>query len=104
MEADLVEATEKPLSAELGLALTASLALAACGGSESDPSRPALVPVPNPLTDIEASRFLAQAGFGGKYEDIDRLKSMGYEGWLAQQINEAPAPSRWAYGMQLKEQ
>lgn len=102
MEADLVEATEKPLSAELGLALTASLALAACGGSESDPSRPALVPVPNPLTDIEASRFLAQAGFGGKYEDIDRLKSMGYEGWLAQQINEAPAPSRWAYGMQLK--
>lgn len=102
MEADLVDASEVPLNGELGFVLAASLALAACGGSESEPSIAAVTPVLKPLSDIEASRFLAQAGFGGNQDDLERLKSLGYEGWLTLQINEAPPPSRWAYGMQLR--
>lgn len=36
---------------------------------------------------MEASRFLAQAGFGGKKEAVEQVLSMGFEGWLDHQFS-----------------
>lgn len=36
---------------------------------------------------MEASRFLAQAGFGGKKEDIKQVLDMGFEAWIDRQYN-----------------
>ncbi|AMC35061.1 DUF1800 domain-containing protein [Janthinobacterium sp. B9-8] len=106
MDTDLVQAPEKPVSTELGLALAATLALAACGGSESDPSAPAAITSPvvaKPQTDAEAARFLAQAGFGGRFADLEALKLSGYEAWLSQQFDTIPPVTRWEYAKELRE-
>ncbi|MCX7206844.1 MAG: DUF1800 family protein [Proteobacteria bacterium] len=93
-------------SAELVTVLAASLALAACGGSQGEPqSAPVSVAAPvviKPKTDAEAARFLAQAGFGGRQAELNALKESGYEAWLTQQFNTAPPPSRWAYANELR--
>ncbi|NHQ84509.1 DUF1800 domain-containing protein [Iodobacter sp. HSC-16F04] len=90
-------------NAELAAVLAASLALAACGGSQDEPaSAPAPVAVNKPQSDAEAARFLAQAGFGGRQAEINTLKEIGYEAWLTQQFKTAPLPSRWAYGNDLR--
>ncbi|STQ89675.1 DUF1800 domain-containing protein [Iodobacter fluviatilis] len=90
-------------NAELAAVLAASLALAACGGSQDEPAS-ALAPVVviKPQSDAEAARFLAQAGFGGRQVEINTLKEIGYEAWLTQQYKAAPSPSRWAYGNELR--
>jgi len=38
-----------------------------------------------PISDVQAARFLDQATFGGRRADIDALKAIGFEAWLAQQ-------------------
>ncbi len=41
-----------------------------------------------PITTSDANRFLAQASFGAKNAaDVDRVKSLGYSGWLDEQLN-----------------
>lgn len=42
-------------------------------------------PVVQPLTDRAASRFLEQASFGPTPDDIQHLKSVGFESWLNEQ-------------------
>lgn len=37
-----------------------------------------------------AARFLMQAAFGPTLEDIDQVRSLGYEGWIADQITKPP--------------
>jgi uncharacterized protein (DUF1800 family) len=77
-----------------GLASALLLALvAACGGGGGgagevksfdyaiDP------PTAAPTTDAEASRFLAQSSFGPTLNEIRRLKSMGYDAWLLDQMS-----------------
>lgn len=43
-----------------------------------------------PATRGEASRFLAQATFGGSDTDVDALAASGYEAWLSAQIARPP--------------
>ena len=82
------------------LALSAS-ALAACGGGSgggdagSTPVAPAPVPAPVSLTDAQASRFLAQASMGATRTQIARVKTLGYAGWLDEQMALATDTTRW---------
>ncbi len=46
-------------------------------------------PVPASLSD--AARFLTQATFGPTLPEIDRVQSMGYEAWLAEQFAAPPS-------------
>ena len=39
-----------------------------------------------PLTQEHSARFLAQATFGPTFEDIERVKQLGYVGWIEEQI------------------
>ncbi len=41
-----------------------------------------------PANDAESARFLTQASFGPSRLEISRLRSMGYETWLADQFNQ----------------
>lgn len=45
--------------------------------------------VAGPFNDIEAARFLDQATFGARPQDIARLRLLGYEAWLDEQFNAA---------------
>lgn len=38
------------------------------------------------LSDEEASRFLIQAGFGADPDELAEVKSLGFEGWINQQL------------------
>jgi uncharacterized protein (DUF1800 family) len=75
-------------------ALLASAAtLAACGGGGSSdagggtsPPPPPPAPPPVAPTDAEAARFLAQATFGARAEDIAAVKANGYAAWLDAQF------------------
>lgn len=49
-----------------------------------------------PITSNDAARFLAQATFGTTLEDIDRLRQLGYAGWLDEQFAQ-PASSQLAF-------
>ncbi|WP_164521468.1 DUF1800 domain-containing protein [Iodobacter ciconiae] len=102
MNTDEIAASSRE-SAELAAVLAASLALAACGGSQKDPAPSnRQVAVLKPQSDAEAARFLAQAGFGGRQIEINMLKEIGYEAWLTQQFKTSPQPSRWTYANDLR--
>jgi uncharacterized protein (DUF1800 family) len=47
--------------------------------------RPPEPPVTGPVTDVQASRFLMQAGFGGDRTAIDEVKALGFDGWISAQ-------------------
>jgi endo-chitodextinase len=47
-----------------------------------------------PATDAEASRFLNQATFGARMEDIQRLRQIGYNAWFNEQFT-TPRPSSY---------
>lgn len=69
-------------------ALMVLTVLTACGGGKdpndaaNDTSRAASIP----RTDDEAHRFLVQATFGPRAEDISRLRSIGYAAWIDEQF------------------
>lgn len=42
-----------------------------------------------PFNDIDAARFLDQATFGPRPQDIARLRQLGYTAWLVEQFNAA---------------
>jgi len=68
------------------------------GGSTSPESLAAVWLQTTPITDNEASRFLTQATFGPKTTDIARVKSLGYEAWLNEQLSKPlQAKSHLAY-------
>ncbi len=86
-----------PASLSTTAALVASAAtLAACGGGGSSdagggsaPPPPVPAPPPPPPvkpTDAEAARFLAQATFGARADDIAAIKANGYGAWLDAQF------------------
>jgi uncharacterized protein (DUF1800 family) len=106
---------DTPLAAgRAALAATAALALAACGGGHVDtpaangsvqisslpgsggtqPAAPAAADRPSA---VDAARFLSQATFGARStEEIDALRTMGYEQWLWAQFN-APTLQHTSY-------
>ncbi len=99
-----------PLTA--GIALSATLAaplaasLTACGGGGSDAAAPAPGPAPGPPppppppavpTAAEASRFLAQASMGANRAQIERVRTLGYAGWLDAQFALPASATRWDF-------
>jgi uncharacterized protein (DUF1800 family) len=86
-------------AADTGLAaILAGTLLTACGGGGSSPTPVPPVTPPPPSggpTAIEASRFLAQASMGATREQIARVQSLGYAGWLDEQFAMAPSGTRW---------
>lgn len=47
------------------------------------------------ITAALASRFLAQAAMGATRDQIARVQTLGYSGWLDEQMAAAPTMSRW---------
>ena len=88
-------------------ALLAGALLAGCGGGGGGstasgapaPTPPPPVvtppPVPETPTAVQASRFLAQASMGATREQIAKVQSLGYAGWLDEQFAMAPSGARW---------
>lgn len=71
-------------------AAVAAAVLAACGGGSASDTGDTPNTVPQsakPTTDIEAARFLGQAGFAASDADITKLKADGFTAWLDQQFN-----------------
>jgi uncharacterized protein (DUF1800 family) len=102
-------------SSEVSLApvvLGAGALLAACGGGGSGdtaapggtagsggaatPATPAppATPVVAPTPTL-ASRFLGQATMGATHADITRVQTLGYSGWIDEQMAMAATPTRW---------
>lgn len=78
----------------LALIATAAAALTACGGADGGTKAPGLsAPAPvvtqaqaAPRSDDEAHRFLVQATFGPRPEDIARVRDIGYASWIDEQF------------------
>jgi len=51
-------------------------------------------PPAEPISRVQASRFLTQATFGPTLEDIEHLRTSGYSTWIAQQIAAPPSLHR----------
>lgn len=83
----------------LPAALAAAGVLAGCGGgggAEAPPNTSVLPPVTShPANANEASRFLAQAAFGGPASEVAAVQSMGFEGWLNNQMAMTRGQSHW---------
>jgi uncharacterized protein (DUF1800 family) len=54
------------------------------------------------ISDKQASRFLSQAGFGGREDYINNLKKLGYKEWINNQFSNAPKPYRHKFASQLR--
>ncbi len=94
--APLAASAAPPLA--LSAALTSSLALAACSGGGGAPPTAVVTPTPTPtaasVSAVQASRFLAQATFGATKTDIALVQSMGFDGWITEQITR-PRTQHW---------
>lgn len=66
----------------------AAAVLAACGGGDNAKvtSEPNTTAQAVPKSDDEAHRFIAQATFGPRAEDIARVRSIGYDRWMEEQL------------------
>ncbi|UVW28509.1 DUF1800 family protein [Massilia sp. H6] len=58
---------------------------------------PVVTPLPTGPSAAEASRFLAQASMGATREQIARVQSLGYAGWLDEQFAVPASGTRWDY-------
>lgn len=82
------------------VALLSGALLAACGGgADSGSTTPPVVPPPPPTppSAVEASRFLAQASMGSTREQIAKVQSLGYAGWLDEQFALPASGTRWSW-------
>ena len=82
---------EWPIGVTAVAAHLTAAALAACGGSGGGDATvtPPVVPPVTPPVGIgreQASRFLSQASLGCTAADIERVRSLGYSGWLDAQF------------------
>ena len=68
-------------TAATGLASVGAAVLGACGGGGGGPDPIAAAP----LSREQAARLLGSAAFGGTAADIEAVRSLGVDGWLAQQ-------------------
>lgn len=66
----------------------AAAVLAACGGGDNSKvtSEPNSTAQAVPKSDDEAHRFIAQATFGPRAEDVARVRSIGYDRWMEEQL------------------
>ncbi|MBC7499339.1 MAG: DUF1800 domain-containing protein [Herminiimonas sp.] len=89
------------------VAAAAALSLTACGGGggsvsglaaappAAPPTAPPTVNLPGVVSDVAASRFLAQASMGTTREEMARVQSLGYAAWIDSQFAMAPSTTRW---------
>ena len=92
----------KPVGVAPIAAMASTLALAACsgGGGTSSAPPPITIVTPTPaqtpaaITAVQASRFLAQTTFGATRADIAMVQSMGFSGWITEQISR-PRTAHW---------
>ena len=105
-DADAASTPERgvPGGATATSAVLAGALLAACGGGGGGDSPgtvpppvtpPTPVPPPVAPTPVQASRFLAQASMGATTEEIARVQSLGYAGWLDEQFAMPASGARW---------
>jgi len=83
----------------VGTVAAGLLALSACGGgggsSRSGGTQPPPPPPPPPppaISEVQAARFLTQASFSPTRAEIARVRSLGYEGWIDEQLDPARTP------------
>lgn len=79
-------------------ALVSATLLSACGGgggSTGGSGSTAPVISALPVTEIQASRFLAQASIGATREQIARVSAIGYAAWIDEQMAMPPSQTRW---------
>ena len=82
----------RPPAAALAASIAAA-SLAACGGGSGGGN-----PIPPPtasITDQQASRFLGQASMGATREQMARVRTLGYSGWLDEQFAMPQQGTRW---------
>ncbi|MBY0582242.1 MAG: DUF1800 domain-containing protein [Sphingomonas sp.] len=89
----------RPSSLRYVVPIGAALALEACGEGSGTITSGTATPTPTPTstappTSVQASRFLAQATFGASQADISQVQSLGYAGWITDQIAR-PRGSHW---------
>lgn len=111
-------AAAEPTPGPRSLAVLTAAMLAACGGGGSDsgpaPSAsptaspaPSSAPPPAPapsatsLSREQASRFLSQASLGSSAADIERVRALGFSGWLDEQFA-LPRSSSYVSWLQSK--
>lgn len=79
------------------LALCTLLGVAACGGGSGGGDGAVAPPPPPPpppaptITTAEAVRFLRQATFGPTATSVARVQTLGYDGWITEQLGQAPS-------------
>jgi uncharacterized protein (DUF1800 family) len=98
-----VEGSATPMRAALTKPTISALALSvsACGGgADSTPSSINSNLPSSPTakaTEVQASRFLAQASLGTTRLDIARVRELGYAGWVNEQLAMPVVSSRWEW-------
>lgn len=75
-----------------GLSVATALLLSACGGGGGADAQPF---ASKPDTDEQAVRFLTQASMGAAASDVSRVKSLGYERWIDEQLNRTSLQTRY---------
>ncbi|MFZ6848399.1 DUF1800 domain-containing protein [Undibacterium sp. RuRC25W] len=86
-------------TALMGLGASSGLLLAACGGGASSglsTGNATSAPVA-PITDAQASRFLAQASVGATRAEMAKVQSSGYAAWIDAQIAMPQSTTRWSW-------
>ncbi|MBC3877641.1 DUF1800 domain-containing protein [Undibacterium sp. FT79W] len=98
LEGDLSRLHENSSVGLPAAALASATLLSACGGgggtTGTTDSTPPVISAP-PVTDIQASRFLAQASTGATREQIARVGAIGYAAWIDEQMAMPPSQTRW---------
>ena len=78
-----------------------ALSVSACsGGADTTSGQINSGPPTSPTakaTEVQASRFLAQASLGSTRRDIARVREVGYAGWVDEQLAMPVISSRWEW-------
>ena len=82
----------------LGVSAAACLVLTGCGGGGGGGGGSTSSPAPTvAITETDAARFLTQATMGATDADITSVQSLGFKGWIQQQIGLAPSGSAQSF-------
>lgn len=98
------ESTLHSRPATLAAGLSVVGAVSACGKDAASPvgieSKPlAAPPAFMSISEQEAARFLSQAALGVDREQISRVQTLGFEGWIDEQLGLSGNGSRWDWLM-----
>jgi len=90
------------LATSWALAALAVPALAQQIGVQTAPGKAPATPRPSGITPAEAVRFLRQATFGATRAEIARVRALGYEAWIADQLTQ-PVSTQQPYLQALED-